>query len=675
MTEQHQPLWAPSSGRRNASQMQGFIDWLERTSGRRCSDYDALYLWSIHEREDFWQAIWDYCDVIASHKATAVLSDGDKMPGARWFEGARLNFAENLLAPAQNPAFRDKAALVFRNEDPAQRRTLTYAELYTQVAQLAQAMREAGVTAGDRVAAFMPNAPETVITMLAAASIGALFSSCSPDFGLQGVLDRFGQIQPKLLVATQGYLYAGKTIDCGERVAAIRDALQLPPQQLISVPYPGLALSKPQGAVSWQNFITSSQQQWADGAIEFAQLPFDHPLYIMYSSGTTGVPKCIVHGAGGTLLQHQKELRLHTDLRCDDVLFYYTTCGWMMWNWLVSGLATGATLVLFDGSPFHPAPDVLWKMAAEEGITIFGTSAKYLSALEKAGVKPAQSHAHNVRTLLSTGSPLAHESFDYVYRDIGADIALCSISGGTDIVSCFALGNPLLPVYRGELQCIGLGMAVEIWDDEGRPLAPGEKGELVCTKAFPSMPVGFWNDPDGQKYHDAYFARYAAQKPDGVWAHGDYAERTTHHRHDGDSNGLIIHGRSDAVLNPGGVRIGTAEIYRQVEQLDEVTESLAIGQPWAGDVRVVLFVVLSSGLTLDDALRDNIRHQIRRHCTPRHVPAKVIQVAELPRTISGKLVELAVRNVVQGLPVKNTDALKNPEALQHFRDLEELQHD
>ncbi len=688
MTDSQQPLWTPCAGRRTASQMQGFINWLERTSGHGFSDYDDLHLWSTHEREDFWQAIWDYCDVIASHEATAVLSDGDKMPGARWFEGARLNFAENLLAPAQNPAFRNKAALVFRNEDPAQRRSLTYAELYTQVAQLAQAMRAAGVEAGDRVAAFMPNVPETVITMLAAASIGALFSSCSPDFGLQGVLDRFGQIQPKLLIATQGYLYAGKTIDCGERVAAIRDALQLPPQQLISVPYPGLVLSKPQGSVSWQDFITSSQQQWSEDDIEFAQLPFDQPLYILYSSGTTGVPKCIVHGAGGTLLQHQKELRLHTDVRADDVLFYFTTCGWMMWNWLVSGLATGATLVLFDGSPFHPAPDVLWNMAAEEGITIFGTSAKYLSALEKAGIKPAHLHQqqhlqqhqqekpHKVRTLLSTGSPLAHESFDYVYRDIGADIALCSISGGTDIISCFALGSPLLPVYRGELQCAGLGMAVEIWDEEGRALAPGEKGELVCTRAFPSMPVGFWNDPDGQKYHDAYFSRYSAQKPDGVWAHGDYAERVAHHGKDsGETAGLIIHGRSDAVLNPGGVRIGTAEIYRQVEQLDEVLESLAIGQPWAGDVRVVLFVVLNNGLTLDDALRDKIRSQIRSHCTPRHVPAKIIQVAELPRTISGKLVELAVRNVVQGLPVKNTDALKNPEALQHFRDLEELQHD
>jgi len=559
-----------------------------------------------------------------------------------------------------------------------------------------------------------------------------VFSCCSPDFGIQGVLDRFGQIKPKLLLATQGYLYAGKKIDCSERVQAIAESLNLNAEQLISVPYVGLEneFSQPEQSVLWSDFLDSSPNSDLNGDasdIKFEGLPFDHPLYIMYSSGTTGVPKCIVHGAGGTLLQHKKELLLHTDVKADDVLFYFTTCGWMMWNWLVSGLSTGATVLLFDGSPFHQDgeanPEVMWNIAQQEGITIFGTSAKYISALEKAGVKPAVSHNHKVRTLLSTGSPLAHESFDYVYRDVAlksdnqrngqADLALCSISGGTDIISCFALGNPLLPVYRGELQCLGLGMDVQIWDEDGNQIqAPaagrqekGKKGELVCAQAFPSMPVGFWNDdcseiPYGQKYHNAYFNQF-----ENVWAHGDYAELTQHSaeraeltQHSADraeltqhsaegaevtSHGLIIHGRSDAVLNPGGVRIGTAEIYRQVEKLDEVVESLAIGQQWQDDVRVVLFVVLSqessasdlreNGIT--DELRQKIRQQIRANCTPRHVPAKVIAVPELPRTISGKLVELAVRNVVHGEPVKNTDALANPQALAHFKDIEELGRD
>lgn len=693
--EAQQPLWQASPERKQASNMQAFIERANSEYSLNLSSYAELHQWSVDNREAFWSLLWRYAQVEAQTPYDSVLSNGDKMPGARWFDGAKLNFAENLLAPANNPELANKAALVFRNEDPDTRVEISYAELYLQVAKAARTMRALGVVAGDRVAAFMPNCPQTLIGMLAATSIGAVFSSCSPDFGIQGVLDRFGQIKPKLLLATQGYLYAGKKIDCGERVQAIAESLNLNAEQLISVPYIGLEneFSQPEQSILWSDFLNNDSSD-----IDFEALPFDHPLYIMYSSGTTGVPKCIVHGAGGTLLQHKKELLLHTDVKADDVLFYFTTCGWMMWNWLVSGLSTGATVLLFDGSPFHQNgeanPEVMWNIAQQEGITIFGTSAKYISALEKAGVKPAASHDHKVRTLLSTGSPLAHESFDYVYRDIAlksdkqrdgqADLALCSISGGTDIISCFALGNPLLPVYRGELQCFGLGMDVQTWDDEGKQIqAPaagcqekGKKGELVCAQAFPSMPVGFWNDDCseiayGQKYHNAYFDQF-----ENVWAHGDYAEVTPH-------GGLIIHGRSDAVLNPGGVRIGTAEIYRQVEKLDEVVESLAIGQQWQDDVRVVLFVVLSkesaasdlreNGIT--DELRQKIRQQIRANCTPRHVPAKVIAVPELPRTISGKLVELAVRNVVHGDPVKNTDALANPQALAHFKDIEELAHD
>lgn len=691
---EQQPLWQASPERKQASNMQAFLERANSEYSLNLSSYAELHQWSVEQREAFWSLLWRYAQVEAQTPYDSVLTNGDKMPGARWFEGARLNFAENLLAPANNPDLANKAALVFRNEDPDTRVEISYAELYLQVAKAARAMRALGVVAGDRVAAFMPNCPQTLIGMLAATSIGAVFSSCSPDFGIQGVLDRFGQIKPKLLLATQGYLYAGKKIDCGERVQAIAESLNLNAEQLISVPYVGLEneFAQSEQSMLWEDFLNNDTSD-----IDFESLPFDHPLYIMYSSGTTGVPKCIVHGAGGTLLQHKKELLLHTDVKPDDVLFYFTTCGWMMWNWLVSGLSTGATVLLFDGSPFHQIshqngetnPEVLWNIAQQEGITIFGTSAKYISALEKAGVKPAASHHHKVRTLLSTGSPLAHESFDYVYRDIAlkpdkqqngqADLALCSISGGTDIISCFALGNPLLPVYRGELQCLGLGMDVQTWDEDGNQIqAPsagrqekGKKGELVCAQAFPSMPVGFWNDdcsqiPYGQKYHNAYFDQFQ-----NVWAHGDYAEITLH-------GGLIIHGRSDAVLNPGGVRIGTAEIYRQVEKLDEVVESLAIGQQWQDDVRIVLFVVLAPELRkegMNDELRQKIRQQIRANCTPRHVPAKVIGVPELPRTISGKLVELAVRNVVHGDPVKNTDALANPETLAYFTNLDDLARD
>jgi acetoacetyl-CoA synthetase len=619
--------------------------------GVACVDYDALWRWSVDHRDAFWQTVWDYCGVIASRPAEQVVVDADAMPGARWFNGARLNFAENLLRRRD-----DAVALVFRGEDRVASE-VTFAELYTEVSRLAQALRAAGVQPGDRVAAYMPNIPGTVIAMLASASLGAVFSSCSPDFGVQGVLDRFGQIEPKVLFAADGCFYGGKTIDVIDRVAEI--ARRLPSiQQVVIVPYtqrlPDIArIAKAVDIHEWM-------APYEPRSIEFAQLPFDHPLYVLYSSGTTGVPKCIVHGAGGTLLQHMKEHVLHVDMKSGERLFYYTTCGWMMWNWLVSGLAAEATLLLYDGSPFHPGPEVLFDYARDERTTILGVSAKYIDALAKQGFAPARTHdLPALTTVLSTGSPLAAEGFDYVYRNVKQGVRLCSMSGGTDLISCFVLGNPLAPVYRGEIQCRGLGMAVAVYDDEGMPKASGQ-GELVCTKAFPSMPIGFWNDPDGSKYRSAYFERFP-----GVWCHGDWCELTEH-------GGVIIYGRSDAVLNPGGVRIGTAEIYRQVEQLDEVVESLAIGQRWDNDVRIVLFVRLRLGLTLDEPLTDRIRQQIRRNTSPRHVPARVVQVEDIPRTKSGKIVELAVREVVHGRPVKNIEALANPEALDLFRDRPEL---
>jgi len=645
------PLWTPDQTRCTRTRIYQFMQQLNRSHALSLDTYDSLYQWSIDDSPAFWGALWDYAGVIASHRGDTVLEHPERMPGARWFPEARLNFAENLLR------FRDdRPAVIFRGEDDT-RIELSHAELYRQVAQLASALRRQGVTVGDRVSGFMPNIPATLIGMLATTSIGAVWSSCSPDFGINGVLDRFGQVEPKVLLTTDGYRYNGKVLNSLERVQGIADQLNSV-ETIVVAPFIDAQpdISQLDRAVLWDDFVDSTAEE-----INFEQLPFDHPLYVMYSSGTTGVPKCIVHSAGGTLLQHLKEHILHTDVGRDDRLFYYTTCGWMMWNWLVSGLATGCTLILFDGSPFAPRPEVLWDIAEQEKISIFGTSAKYIAALEKAGVKPRESHNLSaLKAVLSTGSPLAHESFEYVYRDIKADLQLSSISGGTDIVSCFALGCPIRPVYAGELQCRGLGMAVEIFDDEGRPLH-GEKGELVCTQPFPSMPIGFWNDPDGRKYHDAYFGQF-----DNIWAHGDYGEITEH-------DGLVIHGRSDAVLNPGGVRIGTAEIYRQVEKVEGVQESLCIGQPWDNDVRVVLFVRLQEGLTLDDALIKQIRDTVRAHTTPRHVPAKVIQVADIPRTISGKIVELAVRKMVLGEEVKNKDALANPEALELFRNLPELQ--
>lgn len=648
-----QPLWTPSAERIAASRMDAFRRFVNQRHGLQLADYPALHAWSVEQREAFWQAIVDFFEIRFHSPAECVLREGPAMPDAQWFPGATLNFAEHLLRRRDG-----HPALVAIAEDGS-REQLSYAQLAAHVAGLQRALRNAGVGIGDRVAAFMPNTWQTVVGMLASASLGATWSSCSPDFGTQGVIDRFGQIEPKVLIAAAGYRYAGKSLDLTDKLNEI--LRQLPSvQQLVLVPYANLDVRTMdcQSAASislWQDFYQPG------GAPQFTPVPFDQPLYILYSSGTTGVPKCIVHGTGGTLLQHVKELGLHTDLGATDTLFYYTTCGWMMWNWLMSGLAMGATLVLYDGSPFHPEPTRLIDLIDAEDISIFGTSAKFIAALEKAGVRPRKSHELlSLKAILSTGSPLAHESFEYIYRDVKADLCLSSISGGTDIVSCFALGNPTLPVWPGELQCKGLGMDVQVWDEDGRSLHGG-KGELVCARHFPSMPVGFWNDAGGEKFRAAYFDTFP-----GVWAHGDYAEETEH-------GGLVIHGRSDAVLNPGGVRIGTAEIYRQVEKVPQVLESIAIGQDWQGDVRVVLFVRLREGVTLDDALRDEICRIIRANTTPRHVPSRIVQVADIPRTISGKIVELAVRNVVHGRPVKNTDALANPQALELYRDLAELQ--
>jgi len=645
------PLWTPSEERIANSNLTAFMN-------RACSqwavsipDYSALYRWSIDEPQKFWQSVWDFGGIVAQRRGPVVLRNGDKMPGAQWFPDARLNFAQNLLRRRD-----DHAAIIFRTEDKIQR-TLSHRELCVQVAQLARAMRAAGVAKGDRVGAYLPNMPETVIAMLATAAIGAIWSSCSPDFGVQGVLDRFGQIQPKILFGADGYYYNGKTHDSLQKLSAI--AAGLPSLERVIV-VPDVSTNPSPVAIKAGVCLPDFVAGHGGNAIEFEQLPFDHPLYILYSSGTTGVPKCIVHGAGGTLIQHLKEHLLHVDLKPGDRLFYFTTCGWMMWNWLVSGLAAEATLLLYDGSPFYPDGNVLFDFADEAGMTVFGTSAKFIDAVNKAGLHPVKTHKlASLRAVLSTGSPLVPESFDFVYDKIKRDVCLSSISGGTDIVSCFALGNPILPVWRGELQSRGLGMRVEVFDDRGRPVIQ-QKGELVCTAPFPSMPVGFWNDPGEKKYRAAYFKRFQ-----GVWCHGDYVELTEH-------DGLIIYGRSDAVLNPGGVRIGTAEIYQQAEQIEGVVECLVIGQQWHGDVRVILFVRLRDGLMLDESLSKIIKNQIRRNTTPRHVPAKVIQVADIPRTKSGKIVELAVRDVVHGEPVKNKEALANPEALELFKDLPEL---
>lgn len=644
------PLWEPSTTAVQSTQMYALMQRIDREHGTSLTDYEALHAWSVEHLDAFWELLWDEFDIVAERRGDDVLVRPDAMPGARWFPQAGLNYAANMLHRRD-----EHPALIVRDER-LRRRVISYAELYDNVARLAHALKASGVTEGDRVAGFVPNSEHAIIALLASASVGAVWSSCSPEFGFNGVLDRFGQIAPKVLIATDGYTWNGKAIDTRERVADIANAIDSLKHVVV---FPFLedapALDDIPRAIAWADYLDNDASE-----IDFQALPFEHPLYILYSSGTTGVPKCIIHSAGGTLLQHLKEHRLHTDIDADDIFFYYTTCGWMMWNWLVSGLGSGATLLLYDGSPFAPHPDTLWQIASKEGVTVFGTSAKYLSACEKEGLAPGkQVDLSSLRALLSTGSALPHESFDYVYDEIKRDLMLASISGGTDIVSCFALGCPIRPVYRGELQCRGLGMAVDVFDDYGQSVT-GNKGELVCKRPFPCMPTGFWNDPDGERYREAYFSTFP-----GIWAHGDYAELTPH-------GGVIIHGRSDAVLNPGGVRIGTAEIYRQVEKVDGVLESLCIGQAWQNDVRVVLFVRMRPHVALDEAKRDEIRRMVRLHTTPRHVPAKIIAVEDIPRTLSGKIVEIAVRNVVHGEPVKNRDALANPEALELFVDLPAL---
>jgi len=633
------PLWTPTPERAAATTLARFM----RLAGKK--SYDELHAWSVADREAFWNQLWEFCAVRGTRKGPTLVRKNE-MPGAQWFPEARLNFAENLLRSRD-----DSDALVFWGEDRIKKR-FSHGELHQLVSRLAQALAAAGVKKGDRVAGYLPNLPESIAATLATASLGAIWSSCSPDFGVQGVLDRFGQIEPKVLFCADGYLYGGKQYETQDKVKEI--LAKLPSvKACVVLPYVGLEVKV---GVSLSRFVDSFKPQ----DIHFEQVEFNHPLYILYSSGTTGVPKCIVHGTGGTLLQHLKEHQLQSDVRAGDRLFYFTTLGWMMWNWLVSGLASGATLLLYDGSPTVARGRILFDFADAEGMTHLGTSAKFIDSLIKLKVKPKETHRlEKLRAILSTGSPLLPESFDYVYEKIKQDVCLSSISGGTDIVSCFVLGNPTGPVWRGEIQAKGLGMAVEVFDESGKSLEK-QKGELVCTKPFPSMPVGFWNDPDGSKYHAAYFEKYP-----GVWRHGDWCEVTEH-------GGIVIYGRSDTVLNPGGVRIGTAEIYRQVEQLEEVVESLVIGQDWEGDVRVVLFVKLRENQNLSEELKNSIKQRIRSNTTPRHVPAKILQVADIPRTKSGKIVELAVRNVVHGLPVKNVEALANPEALEQFRGRAEL---
>lgn len=650
----YRPLWQPDANRIAASGLEHFRVQAEERAGRKLSDYQALHRWSIEDRAAFWTLIWDFCDVIGERGDTALIDSGH-MREAKFFPEAKLNFAENLLRHKG-----EGEAIIFRGEDKVERR-LTWDDLHALVSKLQQFMLAEGIKPGDRIAGMMPNMPETIALMLAASSLGAVWSSCSPDFGAQGVLDRFGQIEPKLFFACDGYWYNGKRIDVSDKIAEVSARLPSSKRTVI-VSYLGEAEAVASNA---RNGIAldAALASFAAKDVAFMRLPFDHPLYILFSSGTTGIPKCIVHRAGGVLLQHLKEHRLHADVRKGDRFFYFTTCGWMMWNWLASGIASGATLLLYDGSPFYPDGNVLFDYAAAEKMTYFGTSAKFIDAVLKAGLNPRETHDLSaLRTISSTGSPLSPEGFAFVYESIKPDVHLASISGGTDIVSCFVLGVPTEAVWQSEIQGAGLGMAVDVWDDDGKPVRR-EKGELVCTKAFPCMPLEFWNDPDGAKYQAAYFDRF-----DNIWCHGDFAEWTQH-------DGIVIHGRSDATLNPGGVRIGTAEIYNQVEQMAEVAEALCIGQDWDHDVRVVLFVRLAESVSLDDDLRSRIKTKIRTGATPRHVPAKIVAVSDIPRTKSGKIVELAVRDIVHGREVKNREALANPEALELYRDLSELQSD
>ena len=647
-------LWQPTEEQIKQSNIYRFMTFINETYDQDFTTYAPLYDWSVENISDFWAAFWKFADIIHSQPYDEVIDDTAKMPGAEWFAGARLNFAENLLR------FRDdRVALIFKGEDQPSVR-MTYAQLYDEVARMARSLKELGIEPGDRVVGFMPNMPESIIAMLAATSMGATWSSCSPDFGIKGVLDRFGQIKPRVLFTANGYSFKGKKLDSLERIAKILK--ELPSiEKVVVVPYtePKADISAIANAVHYQDLRSSESGL----EIEFEQLPFGHPLYIMYSSGTTGLPKCMVQSAGGILVHQLKEHILHTDLKREDTLFYFTTCGWMMWNWLTCGLGVGATLVLFDGNPFHPHPGALWEMAQDEKITVFGTSAGYIAALMNAGVKPAKTYDLTpLRAVLSTGSPLSIEGFEFIYTEVKNNVQLASISGGTDLNGCFALGNPMLPVHAGELQCRGLAMDVRAFDELGNELID-EQGELVCCKPFPSMPIYFWDDTEGKKYHNAYFDVFAS-----IWRHGDFVTVTRR-------GGVVMLGRSDATLNPGGVRIGTAEIYRQLEQMPEIADSVVVGQDWKNDVRVILFVKLAESVELTDELKDKIRRTIRVNASPRHVPAKIIGVPDVPYTLNMKKVELAVKKVIQGQEVLNKDALSNPQALDYYANIKELQQD